>query len=309
MYLDEERKGPRYIDKSWNAFLIHDVKMSNCVSKSTFYVVIFSEGVIGSTTNPDSIGVWAYSYHDCFSLINSLYNLVKDDDATDSGHTHKEESKARIKSDAEDRKALRERLALCMHPLVDIDNHPTGLLNIATNEIVTNSSVNVDRAIEIGAALHNEFKSKWPEGFDDTIKNNVVLFTANAKTILVDGQSVKDCGVFYSRAYALHVSGREDAPSVPDMLNTELAPTATALFDENGYMRSSQKSALKTELAVERTARNLSFEHLLLDGGALLWSTQYPHGNKATVQSFIDSFRKKIRTYQKDATVYLALDR
>ena len=93
------------------------------------------------------------------------------------------------------------------------------------------------------------------------------------------------------------------------MLSTEPAPTATALFDENGFMRSSKKSALKTDLAVERTARNLSYEYLLLDGGALLWSTPYPHGNKATIQSFIDAFRKKIRSYQKDATTYLALDR
>ena len=77
------------------------------------------------------------------------------------------------------------------------------------------------------------------------------------------------------------------------MLSTELAPTATALFDENGFMRSSQKSALKNDLAVERTARNLSYEYLLLDGGALLWSTPYPHSNKVTVQSFVNAFRKK----------------
>lgn len=242
-------------------------------------------------------------------MINSLYSLAEDDDATDKGHTHKEESKTRIKSDAFDRKAIRDRLSLCMHPLMDLDNHPESLLNIASNEVITNKAVNVDNAIEIGAKLQEDFKSKWPMGFDDRIKDDVVLFSANSKTILVDGKSVTDCGVFYSRAYALHVSGREDAPSVQEMLNTELAPTATALFDADGFMRSSQKSVIKNDLAVERTARGLSYDTLLLDGGAALWATPYPHGNKATVQSFVENFRKKIRSHQNEATVYLALDR
>ena len=270
---------------------------------------IIPEGVIGSTTNPNAIGIWANSYHDCFSLINSLHTLVESEDNNDTRHTHKEESKTRIKSDAEDRQAIRDRLSLCMHPLLDVKNHPPGLLNIATNEIITNASVNVDSAIEIGTRLHDDLKANWPQGFNDRIKDKVVAFSANSKTIMVDGQAVKDCGVFYSRAYALHVSGREDAPSVQEMLGTELAPTATALFDEDGLMRTSQKSVLKKELAVERTARGLDFEALLLDGGALLWVTPYPHGYKATVQTFVDSFREKIRSYQKNATVFLALDR
>ena len=241
--------------------------------------------------------------------LSTVCTLVENEDATDSGHNHKEESKTRIKSDAEDRQAIKDRLSLCMHPLLDVQNHPPGLLNIATNEIITNASVNVDNAIEIGTKLHEDFKAKWPEGFDDRIKDNIVTFSANSKTIQVDGQAVKDCGVFYSRAYALHVSGREDAPSVQEMLSTELAPTATALFDEDGFMRASQKSVLKSELAIERTARGLDFESLLLDGGALLWATPYPHGNKATVQMFVDSFREKIRSYQKNSTIFLALDR
>ena len=87
---------------------------------------------------------------------------------------------------------------------------------------------------------------------------------------MVDGQAVKYSGVFYSRAYAMHVSGREEASSVQEMLGTDLAPIATALFDEDGLMRTSQKSVLKKEIAVERTALGLDFESLLLDGGALL---------------------------------------
>ena len=54
-----------------------------------------ADGVIGSTTNPESIKTWAYSYHDCLSLTTCL-NEMRDPDTDNVQMEHKEEGKARI---------------------------------------------------------------------------------------------------------------------------------------------------------------------------------------------------------------------
>ena len=63
--------------------------------------------------------------------------------------THKEEGKSHIKADSLDREAILEKLSLCIDPLRPAE-HPNGLLNIATGEVMTNDAINVDRSIEIG---------------------------------------------------------------------------------------------------------------------------------------------------------------
>ena len=82
--------------------------------------------------------------------------MNQDDDASQKNHVHKEESQARIKSDGLDRAALRDRLAICMHPL-DTENHPKGLMNIASSKVMTNPAINVDDDMEIGARQYEEF--------------------------------------------------------------------------------------------------------------------------------------------------------
>jgi len=47
---------------------------------------------------------------------------------------------ARIHGDAKDRKALRDKLELCLYPL-DPEQHSGGLINIVIGRIVTHSSV------------------------------------------------------------------------------------------------------------------------------------------------------------------------
>ena len=62
---------------------------------------------------------------------------------------HKEEAKARIQTDAKDRKALRDKLEVCIDP-VNTENNQEGLVNIVTGQVLTHSSVNVDNAPELG---------------------------------------------------------------------------------------------------------------------------------------------------------------
>ena len=265
-----------------------------------------TEGVVGSTTNPESIKTWAYSYHDCLSLTTGLEEM-RDPDAVNVQLTHKEESKARIMSDGIDRRALRDKLAVCIDPL-NPEQHAKGLINIATGEVMTNEDINVDQAVELGKRQKEDFEAGWPEAFHETVKATVVTWTANKKSINVNGQKIVDTGIFYARALGLQASQRDGVPTICDMLATELAPVATSMFDNEGQMRVTQKSVLKNELAVERSIRGLERSAVFLDGCAVLWAVGFPGGN-VTVQAYIDAFRKHVRHYQEASDVYLIFDR
>lgn len=269
-------------------------------------VLFIAEGVVGSTTNPESIKTWAYSYHDCLSLTSGLQEM-RDPDITNVQVTHKEEAQARIKADGMDRQALRDKLAVCIDPLNTTD-HPKDLVNIATGEVMTNETINVDDAVELGMKQQVEFETGWPGSFHAPVKATVVNWTANKKAINVNGQKIVDTGIFYARALALQASEREGVPTCCDMLATELAPVATSMFTDEGQMRTTPKSVLKKELAVERSIRGVEKSAVILDGCAVLWSVEFPSGN-VTVQAYINAFRKHIRRYQDTSDVYLIFDR
>ena len=63
---------------------------------------------------------------------------------------------ARIKSDAKDRTALRQKLELCIDPL-STDTEHDGLVNIVTRQ-VSDSSVNADNAVDIGTRQMETFE-------------------------------------------------------------------------------------------------------------------------------------------------------
>ncbi len=62
-------------------------------------------GIIGITLKPDTLKTWALSLHICSSRESDLSNMI-DGDKMHVQSNHKEESKKRIASDAEDRESL-----------------------------------------------------------------------------------------------------------------------------------------------------------------------------------------------------------
>lgn len=60
---------------------------------------------------------------------------MRDPDAVNIQATHKQEGKSRIKADGIYRWALGDKLAVCID-LLDPDQHPKGLVNIATGEVM-----------------------------------------------------------------------------------------------------------------------------------------------------------------------------
>lgn len=233
---------------------------------------------------------------------------MRDPDAVNVQLTHKEEGAARIKSDEVDRKALRDKLALCIEPLIRVDEHPRGLVNIVTGEVMLNEDINVDHAVELGRREMQTFEAGWPESFHAPVKHSVITWTANKTAINVNGQKIVDTGIFYARALGLQASEREGVPTICDMLATELAPVATSMFDDDGKMRATVKSVLKKEMAIDRTSRGLKKSAVFLDGCAVLWAVEYPTGD-VTVEAYIDAFRKHVRRYQETSVVYLIFDR
>ena len=116
--------------------------------------------------------------------------------------THKEEGAARMKADEVDRRALRDKLDVCVDPL-NTAEHPRGLMNIATGEVMLNEDINVDQAMELGKRQLQEFEAGWPEAFHLPVKNSVITWTANNKSINVNGQKIVDTGIFYARALGI----------------------------------------------------------------------------------------------------------
>lgn len=222
---------------------------------------------------------------------------------------HKEEASARIKIDMQDRLALREKLAICIDPLNPSEHPPSSLINIVTGEIIINSDVNVENALELGKEPHEGFVNAWPEAFYAPLKRVVVPMSASRKSIEVDGLKIIVTGVFYARALGLHGSQREGSPSIESMLATELSPVATSMSDDQGNMRSTQKSQLKSDLAIEKTNRGITIDSYFLDGCAVLWAVAWPSSRNAVVQDYIEAFRTHVRRYQELADVFLIFDR
>ena len=95
----------------WNAI------WSDMFNKTTFMRCGHRLGkLVGITLSPRALKRWALSLHTCSRLLKDLDDLRdvhKDEFVT----THKEESDARIVSDAVDRNKLRDKLDTCINPL------------------------------------------------------------------------------------------------------------------------------------------------------------------------------------------------
>ena len=155
---------------------------------------------------------------------------------------HKEEAPSRIRTDGQDRLFLRQKLAICINPINHEEHPPEILINIVTGEVIINKEVSVDKAYELGKTQQKELEAAWSESFYKPLKRVAVPKTANRKAINVGGQKIVDTGVFYARALGLHSSHCDGSPSIESMLETEVSPIATSMFDDQGHMRTTKKA-------------------------------------------------------------------
>lgn len=262
-------------------------------------------GIIGLTLNPGSLKTWAYSLHICNGIVNDL-NEMRDE--TPATHTsHKEEMKARIKTDAKDRKALQDKLQLCIDPLSS-DEHPNELVNIVSGKVVAHPSVNVDRAVALGETQMTSFEASWPDGFHNTIPKTVNTMAVSRKHMKMGNEKVYDTEIIYARAMGVQCSGRSLDSN--ELLSHELAPYPASMFDPNGHMREAKnKASLKNAIKAEIPSRHVDegIEASFLDGCAVLWVVPWP--TAGTIQDYLDNFRGYIRIHLRKSDVYLVFDR
>ena len=103
---------------------------------------------MGITLKIGTLKTWVYSIHACNVIINDL-SKIRDRECSPSQTYHKEEMPGRIKSDAQDRNALREKIERSIDPL-DPEQHQGGLVNVVTGKVVVHPSVNVNNAAILG---------------------------------------------------------------------------------------------------------------------------------------------------------------
>ena len=120
---------------------------------------------------------------------------------------NKEEMPGRIKYDAQDRNALREKIELSIYPL-DPEQHQSGLVNVVTGKVVVHPSVNVTNAAIHGENQMETFEKSWSGGFHDTITKKVITMAVNRKHVKVGDVKVFETDAIYARAMGLQSGHR-----------------------------------------------------------------------------------------------------
>ena len=100
------------------------------IDRARFGKVSCGSGIIGITLIPETLKTWAYSLHACNTVVSNLDQMRTQEQHVPASQTHhKEEAKARVKTDTKNRKALRDKLEVCIDPLHPEDNQQ-GIVNI-----------------------------------------------------------------------------------------------------------------------------------------------------------------------------------
>lgn len=219
---------------------------------------------------------------------------------------HKEETSGRINSDSQERQSLHLTLSECIDPM-DPDSHPDGALINVVAGFISPANVNIDTALTKGLEQLETFESSWPEGFYNTIKGQVVTFSAKRKVIKVGDVAVIDQEAIYARVIGLMVSQRE--LDLNEVLGCELAAYPASMFHPDGSMRiATGKACLKKILAVETSARLWGQPSVIVvDVSAVLWTIYW--STKGTVLTFVNSFKMWVANQLDKADVHLVLDR
>ena len=212
------------------------------------------------------------------------------DRQTDRWTDRQTETKARLREDASDRNNLRIALSTCVDVL-DTAKHPEcGLINIYSGHIVDDSAVNVHNALEVGTKEWKVFEQKWPDDFHSTIHMRVKLLSSVTETKSKTQNAAKniDAEFIYARAFGILATSRGGI-SLETLFSRELALHSTALFDNNGDMRSTSKSVLKSSIQILSGTRTLHPPTVIIVGGcALLWTAPWP-SSPARVSDFISA--------------------
>ena len=166
--------------------------------------------------------------------------------------------------------------------------------------------VNAGKSVDIGRAQMNVYQQSWPSGFNDTLSKKVVTMSVTRKALKVGTTPVMDTNIIYCQVLILQQSRDIDLNWV---LQYELAPVPTSMFNDKGQMRiSKSKSTLKRKLQIEKSSRLATNpDTTIIDGCAILWIIHWPY--MGTLQDYVDNFVSYISTSTGQSDVHLVFDR
>ena len=99
---------------------IHHGTESHMAIETTF-MRYGQSGITEITPKPETVKTWAYSLHACNSIVRDL-NEIRDKEPQSAQTHHKEEMTHRKKNYEKYRKALHDKLEVCINPL-DLEQH------------------------------------------------------------------------------------------------------------------------------------------------------------------------------------------
>ena len=134
-------------------------------------------GIIGKTTKPRTLQIWAKSQHSCSEVLQSLDSIRETHEIRMT--THKEEKDGRMKADLIAKVKLLNFLETCLHAL-NCSNHPKSIFcNIYTGQL-SGIKVNFNKSDETGTKQMFSFQRSLPDDFRSTLKKEVVTMKETA---------------------------------------------------------------------------------------------------------------------------------
>ena len=137
------------------------------------------------------------------------------------------------------------------------------------------------------------------------------MFAASSKqkTTSSSAPQTLNTEIIYARVIGIMASSR-DTVSIDTLFCYELSPYPSAMFDENGELRSTNKSVLKNKIKVECGQRNKEPPVVvILDGCAILWTVPWP-ASPAKVSAFVNNAVATITKYvQTTQILHVVFDR
>ena len=159
---------------------------------------------------------------------------MRDKKLADNIH-HKEEMTSRIARDDVDRSLLRKKLESSIDVFDHVQHPKDGLVHITSGKVIVDPKVNVDDSLNESKRLMHVFESKLPEGFYEPIPRTIKTMDDSRKGVKLGDKKVVDPEVIYTRALAIRVIDPEF--QFEGMLEYEMAPHPTSMFDQDGLPR------------------------------------------------------------------------
>lgn len=178
--------------------------------------------------------IWLKSMPDCAAMNDAMQHFTNK--ALETSEQHKEMGLARRKRDIHDAKIVYDFLS----ERNVFENIP-GLRNIVDG-IVSNAHCNPYLAESVGCAIINKLEKNGSSDYVFKKKDQVVVMNSK-NTIEIDDENVQiDPEVLFQRL--LFIQNNRNKDELERILQYELTQRPPVFFDENGFLRDGNESAL-----------------------------------------------------------------